>query len=315
LEGVRSIYNKKIIIFINKIGSSETIRRTTFNFSAYKNNMVSHKKTIDKHFLEWFIGFSEGDGTFIVSYNKDATATHNLLSNKDLIVSSQAVSTPRLFFIINQKEEKILHNIRTCLGFGKVSKYIEYSRFIVADRSNIDRLISIFNGNLLLNKCNNRFTSWLEARNSYSVDKIEYKPSNQEIYFGDNSWLSGFIDAEGCFNASKRKDKRYSIGYRVRLRFILDQKNERSLLVKVKQLLDSGVISERKEIELMYRFSSTSILSHEKLIEYLKSYPLRTFKKVSYVRFTSLLYYIKNRKILPWEGKVLKRIENLINKI
>lgn len=68
---------------------------------------------------------------------------HDLVSTRDLVVSSQPVSIPRLFFIINQKEEKILYNTRSCLGFGKVSKYGEYSRFIVADKSNIDRLISI----------------------------------------------------------------------------------------------------------------------------------------------------------------------------
>ena len=69
----------------------------------------------------------------------------------------------------------------------------------------------------------------------------------------------------------------------------------------------------------MHRFTSTStstsIISNDKLIEYLKDYPLRTFKKISYVRFTSILSYIKSRKELPWEGKVLKRVENLINKI
>jgi hypothetical protein len=219
--------------------------------------------------------------------------------------------------MINQKEEKILHNIRSYLGFGKLSKYGEYLRFIVADRSNIDRLLSIFNGNLLLNKCNLRFISWLDARNSYSVDKIEYKFPNQEICFGDTSWLSGFIDTEGCFNALKTKDKRYSLGYRVRLRlrFILDQINERWLFRRVKQFLGSGVISNRKEAEDMHRFTSTSSMSNDKLLEYLKNHPLRTFKKVSYVRFTSILSYIKNRKELPWEGKVVKRVENLINKI
>ena len=52
---------------INKIGSSETIRKTTFNFYAYQRNLVSHKKKINVAFLEWFIGFVEGDGSFIVS--------------------------------------------------------------------------------------------------------------------------------------------------------------------------------------------------------------------------------------------------------
>ena len=118
---------------MNKIGSSETLRKTTFNFYNFTQNLVSHKKKIDKSFLEWFVGFSEGNGSFIVS--KEG-----------------------LLFIINQKEEKILYYIRTNLGFGKVSLYKTYSRFVVANKKNIDRLISIFNGNLVLDKTHSRFS-------------------------------------------------------------------------------------------------------------------------------------------------------------
>ena len=281
---------------MNKIGSSETIRKTTFNFSHYAKTVISHKKTINQNFLEWFIGFSEGDGSFIVSNN-------------------------RLFFIINQKEEKILHYIRTNLGFGRVSKYNSYSRYIVADKRHVDKLIFIFNGNLVLSKTKFRFIDWLKARNSYSTEKIEYINQESLLNFNDNAWLSGFIDAEGCFNASKIKNKAYSLGYRVRLRFILDQKGEKFIFVKLKDFLESGVISDRSnnnntpKLENTFRFTTTSIYSHEKLLDYLNKFPLRTFKKVSFVRFCFLLHYMKNRKTLPWQGKVLTRVENLLSNI
>ena len=355
---------------MDKIGSSETIRKTTFNFYTYKENLVSHKKKINLTFLQWFIGFTEGDGSFIVS-------------------------NARLFFIINQKEEKILHFIRTNLGFGKVSKYGNYSRFIVADRTNIDRLISIFNGNLILNKTNTRFIYWLDARNNYSIEKLDYLNKNELVNLDDNAWLTGFIDAEGCFNVVRLHDTRYTLNYRVRLRFILDQKNEIFIFNKLQIFLKSGVITKRKNIkftdkgvqdtspckgkvnnlrlftkgvrfsppfitsyacnlgnleknltsaacnlhlvslkltesslpfgenevvsekseEPMFRFTSTSVLSHEILIKYLVKFPLRTLKKVSFLRFTSLLRYIKNRKAVPWENKVLKKVEKLIKNV
>lgn len=297
---------------INKIGSSETIRKTTFNFYAYQRNLVSHKKKINVAFLEWFIGFVEGDGSFIVS-------------------------NTRLFFIINQKQEKILHFIRTNLGFGKISTYTSntgynkgkiYSRFIVADKSNIDRLISIFNGNLVLNKTNARFITWLDARNEYSTEKLSYLNKMQFVTFENNAWLSGFIDAEGCFSVVRIQDPKYTLGFRVRLRFILHQKNQVDIFNNLKYFLTSGVITKRKlktqqtdiilsekSAEHMFRFTSTSIVSHDILIKYLESCPLRTFKKVSFLRFTCLLRYIKNRKNLPWEGKVLEKVEKLIKNI
>ena len=289
---------------MNKIGSSETIRKTTFNFTNVPQRIVSHKSFVKNSFLEWFIGFSEGDGSFIVS-------------NK------------RLFFIINQKQEKVLYYIRANLGFGKVSKYLSYSRYIVADRNCVDKLISIFNGNLVLDKTNHRFALWLTARNQYSHEKICYRGINQFVDFHNNGWLSGFTDAEGCFNAQKLKDSRYTLGFRVRLRFLLDQKGEYALFEKIRSFLKTGFITNRKlfftenlirktensKLDSMYRYTCSNMKSHEILIQYYKKYPLRTIKKVSLFRFTRLSYYTKNRKSLPWQGKVLLRVENLVKSI
>jgi hypothetical protein len=272
---------------MNKIESSETIRKTTFNLETYKKNLVNHKKKINIDFLEWFIGFAEGDGSFIVSNN-------------------------RLFFIINQKEEKILHSIRTNLGFGKVSIYKTYSRFIVADRKNIDRLISIFNGNLVLYKTNSRFVSWLNARNTYCNEKIQYSNKNELLSFKDNAWLSGFIDAEGCFNSLRKKNLKCKIGFTVNLRFIVDQKSEISILKKIQFFLQSGNIQKRLKIENMYRIVISHRKSHEILIQYLNRYPLRTIKKVSYFRFCSILRYIQDLDNYPWTQKGLKKLERLI---
>jgi hypothetical protein len=307
-------------------GSSETIRKTAFNFSNYKEKLVSHKKSgkIDPAFLEWFVGFSEGDASFIVSKG-------------------------RLFFIINQKEEKVLHRIRTELGFGKVSNYKRWSRFIVADRDNIERLIHLFNGNLVLHKTNIRFRLWLQDWNLSCCQSLQQHdvgerqsqphrsrcdkigicpplgahrderrvtplPQNKLPSFENNGWLSGLTDADGCFNAVQIKDSRHSLGWRLRLRFILDQKSEKDLLERVKTFLGSGVISRRQEVDDMWRLTCTSIPSHQVGINYFSRYPLRTIKRVSFLRFASLLRYITKRSVLPWEGKVLKRVENLIKK-
>lgn len=283
---------------MNKIESSETIRKTTFNFYNSKQNTVPHKKHIDTSFLEWFVGFTEGDGSFIVT-------------------------NQRLFFIINQKDSKILYYIRTNLGFGKVSIYHTYSRYIVADRTNVDRLISIFNGNLLLDKTNACFKLWLDARNNFKEkDLCLLLAQNKDFCFDGNAWLSGFIDAEGCFNAQKIIDNRYTLGFRVRLRFILDQKNEYRVLEKFKLFLQSGYIGVRKQFieksiqkDKMYRFTCTHIKGIDKVAEYLKRYPLRTLKKVCFLRWQKVSNYIKNRKNLAWQGKVLDRVENLIKNI
>ena len=275
-------------------GSSETIRKTTFNFSTYLTKCPSHipQSQVPIAFLEWFVGFSEGDGSFIVS--------------KD-----------RLFFIINQKEEKVLARIRTQLGFGKVSRYRSHSRFIVANREGVERLLHLFNGHLVLHKTKMRFQSWLNSWNSSCKEgeKIEHLSRNRLPCFDNNSWLSGFIDADGSFNVQRCTDSRYSLGWRVRLRFILDQKGEHELLERVCTWLGSGVISRRYQVAEMYRYTCTRVDSHEVLIEYLSKYPLHTIKNVDLLRFVGLARYIRDRKTLPWQGKVLNRVENLIARL
>jgi len=55
-------------------------------------------------------------------------------------------------FVLTQKEELILHKIKDTLQIGYVRNFGKFSRFIVRDKDSIKILISIFNGNLFLNK-------------------------------------------------------------------------------------------------------------------------------------------------------------------
>jgi len=70
-------------------GSSEALCKTSFDFTSFYKNY----KFIDPKWLEWFIGFVEGDGSFFVTGGK-------------------------LCFNITQKDIKVLHHIQEVLGFG-----------------------------------------------------------------------------------------------------------------------------------------------------------------------------------------------------
>ncbi len=84
---------------------------------------------MNSQFLEWFVGFTEGDGSFIVSKNK-------------------------VYFDITQSlsDIQVLYYIKKELGFGKVLIREEEHRnvgvFYVSSKENFTNLIHIFNGNL-----------------------------------------------------------------------------------------------------------------------------------------------------------------------
>lgn len=282
-------------IDINKIDSSETTRKNTFNFNNYIKKFFSNTKNVNIPFFEWFVGFTEGDGSFSINSKNN-----------------------RLFFVINQKEKEILDFICTNLGFGKVYTYKNYSRFIVADKKNIDKLIFFFNGNLVLNKTNERFISWLRGRNTYSLKKILYLGKNVYSTIENNCWLSGFIDAEGCFNVGQKKNPKYKTSFSITLRFLLDQKNEKCIFEKIALFLQSGpkCIQKRLERENMFRFAVSNKKSLEILINYLKTYPLHTSKKNIYYKFCTIFYFLIDKNNYPLIKENILEIENLIkNKV
>jgi hypothetical protein len=118
--------------------------------------------------------------------------------------------------------------------------------------------------------------------------------------FSKSAWLSGFIDAEGCFSVGFRSTRN-----EISLRFILDQKNEPVLLETVAKLLGSGLVQKRTGIEGMQRYvlSVTKVLTERSfsrdlneqkqlglkaLLDYLDQFPLKSEKNINYVRFKKI---------------------------
>ena len=239
----------------SNLGSSETTREaplekkytlaaTTFDFTVYFNHFKpQHIKANDSTFLEWFVGFAEGDGSFV-------------RSNK------------RCYFFLAQKDIKILYKIKANLGFGQVLKYTQnnktYGRYVVQDQKNCERLAYIFNGNLILNKTNVRFQLWIKGFNILPLKKLP----NESIRL-DNAWLSGFIDAEGCFYARVRKRSNMKLNYAVYRKFSLNQKGEIALFERLNELFSSnGKIQKiQTQNSLYYRIELCSLLSNNLLLD------------------------------------------------
>jgi len=291
-------YNSKLLNFI---GSSETIREVSFNFDLFIKNSVLHKKKLIRRELEWVIGFTEGDGSFIVSKNRN-------------------------FFILTQKSCITLYKIKKFLGFGSVTKAGNYFRYIVANNENVFKLICLFNGNLLLKKTNERFKLWLNNYNNLNKTNIEYICGPTVEQYKNNRWLSGFIDAEGCFYALLRKERLISL----RLSLFLDQKGELDVLKQIAQEFGGYVVirskkntqvnldnarleAERINVireanEEYYRAVLSSKESRIQIIRYLSSYSLLGDKQISYLRWKRL-----NESDLQKMNR--KKIENLCKNI
>ena len=302
-----------------KQGSSETTREAPdFDFSEYSKVKPSHIKKIDTPFLEWFIGFVEGDGSFMVG-----TPTQK--------------KHKTIFFCINQKDSKLMYKIRKKLGFGIVTEFVQnnetYYRYAVYDFTNITRLIHLFNGNLLLNKVNTRFQTWLTEYNtttstiSSSHTVILYKPFQSTLSL-NSGWLSGFTEAEGGFYASLTEQKNSTLKYRLRIKFHITQKYELYILKNIAKLIDNStkmstqgvVFDENRYISNFkpdfYRLEISTHLYILSTIAYFEKYPLQGKKHIVFNRWKRV--YL-NKEMLKKEAsnseKALVRFKRLVSSI
>jgi hypothetical protein len=133
--------------------SSSTKLNTTFNFNLF---LVKYKEYYpnnplpSEEFLKWFIGFSEGEGSFIMAKRGD------------------------LSFVVTQStiDVKSLYYIKENLGFGKVivqSTKQKTHRFIVQDFKNLFLICLIFNGNMVFPTRNARFLTFLSLFNEKMI--------------------------------------------------------------------------------------------------------------------------------------------------
>ena len=94
----------------------------------------------------------------------------------------------------------------------------------------------------------------------------------------DPHWVTGFVDAEGCFNVSIKPRLNTITGYRVSMRFVLDQKNAESTLLHIKDLFGFGQVNIRKDTNSVYRYSNDSNKGLLPISNYFLTYSLKTKK-------------------------------------
>lgn len=232
------------------MGSSETTREASiFDFKPFYDSLLPGAPIPTTFFLEWLLGFTEGDGSFQRASKKNSLKK-------------------RPVFTINQEEPGILFLIKKKLGFGTViyiketKKVSAHFRYRVYKIEHIFQLIQLFKGHLFLDKIHNRFTQWVESYNilcdgrekyPHIINKLSHLPKI-EINFAKNSvnlltlnspWLTGFTDAEGSFYVSLTERVRYT---RTRFKFALKQKHGKQVLEKIVTLVKSGTFSEKQEV-------------------------------------------------------------------
>lgn len=278
--------NQQETLLSSNKGSSETEAQGIPLEILINSAKPIHIKEYNKNFIDWFVGFTEGDGSFIIDYK-----------------------TNRPSFIITQKDPKVLYYIRKNIGFGKV--YLcndKYYRYIVSKKTNLLYLINLFSGKLLLFKTNQRYINWIYSFNlHYKLNDIIEICYIIKVLDNTNAWLSGFIDAEGCFDAVQRS-KRLTF----RMRFSIKQKGEfivfNNLPYIWKKKEKCGYLTKKKDIII---YTMDSIKSLQFLLQYLKIFKLHSNKNISFIKWLKLYRVIEDGN----RGKSYETIKDMAQNI
>ena len=297
-----------------------------FNFEEYNRfQKPQHNKAINPMFLEWFIGFAEGDGSFYIK-----TESYG----------------PRVMFEISQKDPQHLYRIKKVLGFGRVRETKTptgepFWKYVIDSKDNIPRIASIFNGHLILPKKIIQFDKWLQAaittgclpadyinKQADAVKTINLKDEQgiKALYCGEsqllalnNGWLAGFFDADGGFSATYRKaDPKNYQSARITTRIYITQRDDsgdKVVLQMIGKLLKSKAnvspitnsYYPRRETTPYFRIDMQSQESQLLFQEYLRQYPLYTSKVIACRRWERIL--AANQRFI--EPEQLPRLERL----
>ena len=246
----------------------------SFNFSSFYSKFSEYypnKNLPSSTFLEWLIGFSEGEASFILAKRGD------------------------LAFVITQSSADVqsLNYIKDKLGFGKVIKQSvkqNTHRYIIQDIKNLYLICLLFNGNMVFPTRQARFITFLSFLNEKLLKKnlITIAPLDVCVIPSLNDgWLSGITDGEACFTCSILSN---SSGYR--FRYILTQKWEVNKLVLdfILSLFNGNSISVKgsvvpHSVNNVWELRINGVKNCKGLFNYFDKFNLITIKKDSYLKW------------------------------
>lgn len=232
----------------------------------YKNDIIN--AIPNDTFLQWFVGFSEGDGSFVINKRKELQ-----------------------FILVQGSVNKVLlDNVYSILRLGRVLKQgIRTHRLVIQRREQLELILILFNGNIMLPSKKTQFNKFFDAfykkkqingGQALAYVKTNIRPSKFD------AWLLGFTEAEGSFSASLLKN---SNAYRTR--FVISQKHDVNLpvLSSLIILFGAGFI-DGHHVKDNYSFIVSNLTNVKHIYEYFDRY-LDNFlgiKRDSYLKFKAL---------------------------
>jgi hypothetical protein len=224
---------------------------------------------------------------------------------------------------ISKYSTKKKHNPRFCITFSlkneslakKLLDIIQYGHIAYKPKNNacvltispvkgLKKIVSLLNGELRTPKINqfHLLIDWLNKNHQSSINKLPIKSGNLR----NDSWLAGFVDADGSFSIQHTKQEYGALKRKVSCRLRIEQRmiepktkaSYFSIMNEIAQFLSCNLLT-RKQASTgneYYTLAATSRKSLIIIINYFENFPLFSSKILDYLDWSKAVKLILNNE-------------------
>ena len=250
---------------------------------------LTSERGAEQYLAHYLAGLIEGDG--YISITKE-----------DRVI---------LGITFNLKDKPLAEKLLSYLGKGFIAKRktncIEL-RF--SHKQTLCKIIELINGKFRTPKIDQlyKLIDWMNKKHSMDISKL---PLNDSPILND-SWLSGFIDADGCFYI-RNSLKQIICKFNLEQRMIYPKTNENYNLILNKICLALNVkLHIRERINKKNSYYIIRLENHNAiklLIGYLDIYPLLSSKHLDFLSWKIVFNEIINKNHMTVEGRKLVSLQ------
>ena len=282
------------------------------------NTPFGQNNEFDPRFASYLAGLIEGDGTIIVPKTERSTlppiipyypGSRGIMRGRGdprlrLGSPKGVLYYPSIQIIFDIRDFPLASILQSKLNHGSISrkKGTNACIFTVNKFEGIILIVNIINGYMRTPKIYalHRLIDWLNSRFDLDIERKNKDLSN----INSNSWLAGFIDADGHFSVRTSLGSNYpKIECKFELSFLCEPlyiEFGESLMKKIANCLEIPDYSlKQKKISNRFKLSikTQTVRSNELLARYLDSFPLYSSKYFSFQDFFLVLEIYKKLKI------------------
>nr|QIJ45925.1 hypothetical protein [Calonectria ilicicola]QIJ45966.1 hypothetical protein [Calonectria ilicicola] len=303
------------------------------NFINFKRNFCTLESKLNPFYVT---GFVDGEGSFILTIIRDnkyksgwRVACRFVISlhKKDLMLLNSIKEFYGTGSVFHMSKDSVQYRVESLAGLEIIINH--FDKYPLITKKQADYKLFKLAHNLIKNKSHLTKDGLLELvalkavinngiNNDLSIafpniDTV-LRPEVQAPQITNPYWLSGFVEAEGCFSVVIFKNKTSKSGEAVKLSFILTQSiRDESLIKSLIEYLGCGNTSLDSRGTIDFRVTKFSSIK-DIIIPFFTKYPLKGNKNLDLTDFSEITRLMENKSHLTLEGlNKIKQIRNKMN--